>query len=681
MGDSTDSGAALLAQTLRRAVELHQQRFWEHAAALYQAILSVDPNHVDALQLYGALYAELGDPGRAVPLMERSLELQPLQPGVLKNLGTLLRSQGRAHDALVRYDDALVLAPRDVGLLVERSRALADLRRHEEAITSVDAALAVEPSSAEAYAQRGAVLVRVHRFEEALSAFRCVTAGRPKDAAAWMDLALCAHELGLLEEADAACQRALTLEPKSLRARTVRLLCLIPAVADSQAQVETAFAGFSGELSRFAQWLRQHPDADPVPALGGTPTFYLAYRSEDNLGLLRDFGAAWAGYLETWQRRWGLDRRPDTRRPGRRRVGIVSAYVREHSVYDVITRTFLSSLERAGCEIHIFLLSDETDEETAYAAARAQQLVRGARSLHEWAALIAAAGCDALMYPELGMDDLTLKLAGMRLADLQIASWGHPETTGLPTIDYYISSAALEPENAQRNYTEHLVQLPGLGCYLAGGWTAKTDHRDALGRYLADLDTGAPIFICPGTPFKYAPEHDTVLPAIAEQLGRCQFVFFEFRQREDLSRHVFMRLAAAFQARGLDWTRHLRLLPWLPVASFGAVCALSTAVLDTVGFSGFNTAILALQSGAPLIAWEGERLRARLASGTLRHLGLDDLVASTHEDYAALAVRLARDPTFAATQRSRVRSAIGRVYADESVVAEFARFLASVLPV
>ena len=47
----------------------------------------------------------------------------------------------------------------------------------------------------------------------------------------------------------------------------------------------------------------------------------------------------------------------------------------------------------------------------------------------------------------------------MRLARVQATPWGHPETTGFPTIDYYLSAEALEPPNAAANYTERLVAL------------------------------------------------------------------------------------------------------------------------------------------------------------------------------------------------------------------------------
>ena len=70
---------------------------------------------------------------------------------------------------------------------------------------------------------------------------------------------------------------------------------------------------------------------------------------------------------------------------------------------------------------------------------------------------------DALVFPELGMHGETFSLASLRLAPVQVAGWGHPTTTGLPNVDYFVSSAPMEPEEGERHYRERLVLLPGLG--------------------------------------------------------------------------------------------------------------------------------------------------------------------------------------------------------------------------
>ena len=142
---------------------------------------------------------------------------------------------------------------------------------------------------------------------------------------------------------------------------------------------------------------------------------------------------------------------------------------------------------------------------------------------------------------------------------------------------------------------------------------------------------------------------------------------------------VFERLARAFSARGMDWTRYLRLLPWQPKAAFRSLCQQATAVLDTIGFSGFNTAVHSLQAGAPLVAYAGTRLRGRLGSGTLDHIGLGEWVADSTAAYVDLAVRLAGDAGYAAHARARIAGAVGGLYGDRSAIDALAEFAARAL--
>ena len=63
------------------------------------------------------------------------------------------------------------------------------------------------------------------------------------------------------------------------------------------------------------------------------------------------------------------------------------------------------------------------------------------------------------------MDPISTQLAAQRLAPVQCNSWGHPDTSGFPTLDYYLSSDLMEPPDGQDHYTERLVRLPNLSVY------------------------------------------------------------------------------------------------------------------------------------------------------------------------------------------------------------------------
>ena len=70
---------------------------------------------------------------------------------------------------------------------------------------------------------------------------------------------------------------------------------------------------------------------------------------------------------------------------------------------------------------------------------------------------------DVLVYVEIGLDIRSFTLAHSRLAPVQMVSYGHASTTGIPTIDYFLGFEVFEPSawaQAQSQYSEQLILLP-----------------------------------------------------------------------------------------------------------------------------------------------------------------------------------------------------------------------------
>ena len=304
-----------------------------------------------------------------------------------------------------------------------------------------------------------------------------------------------------------------------------------------------------------------------------------------------------------------------------------------------------------------------TDAETEAARARVAHFEHGARPLRGWVDAILARAPEVLIYPEIGMDPTTLRLAALRLARVQLAAWGHPLTSGLSTIDGYLSAQAFEPAGADAHYTERLIALPHLGCgYSRLGETPEAFDRGALAG-------DEPLLVCPGTPFKYAPAHDWIYPEIARRLapGGCRFVFF-VQTPLAASDALADRLERAFSAAGLDLGRHVSFVPKLPRPAFHGLLERADLMLDTLGFSGFNTAMQAIEQGLPIVAREGRFMRARFASGILRRIGMDDWVATSDERYVELAAAMAGDASHRRKARLRIEAARAVLFDDPEPV-------------
>jgi hypothetical protein len=144
---------------------------------------------------------------------------------------------------------------------------------------------------------------------------------------------------------------------------------------------------------------------------------------------------------------------------------------------------------------------------------------------------------DILLYPELGLDPLSYFLAYSRLAPVQATWLGHPDTSALPTVDYFISSH-FEPPGAQDNYTERLYKMPFFGtqfvdAYLPLAQVVQAAPRTVLinrAKYVEKLQIpkSAHLYIISHSLCKLHPLFDEVLQRILLQdrsvaSCRCQF--------------------------------------------------------------------------------------------------------------------------------------------------------------
>jgi len=156
-------------------------------------------------------------------------------------------------------------------------------------------------------------------------------------------------------------------------------------------------------------------------------------------------------------------------------------------------------------------------------------------------------------------------------------------------------------------------------------------------------------------------------------------VFFAYGAH-GLSEKLQSRLRGAFAARKLDFDRCVTFLPWQTNAAFHGWLARADVFLDTIGFSGFNTAVQAIQRALPIVTREGRFLRGRLASGPLKRIGLQELVAASEQDYVELAVRLVRDGDYCEHIEERMREGGGALFGDLAPIRGLEDFLARVAP-
>jgi predicted O-linked N-acetylglucosamine transferase (SPINDLY family) len=227
----------------------------------------------------------------------------------------------------------------------------------------------------------------------------------------------------------------------------------------------------------------------------------------------------------------------------------------------------------------------------------------------------------------------------------------------------------MEPPESSHLYSEKLVRLPNLGtCFESTSIQVVTPDLTGLG-----IDSQSPILLCAGSPSKYNPSHDRVLAQIAQKLGACQFVFFNFS--ENFTAILKERLIESFRKANLDANQFLRFIPFLKKEEFHGLMQASDLYLDTIGFSGFNTAMQALTSGLPIVAFEGPQMRGRLASSILSRMGLKQLVCSSESEYIDLIVELLQNRELLNSVKIKINQSKDVLFNDLDPIRELEKFL------
>ncbi|MCB1567513.1 MAG: hypothetical protein KDI69_01665 [Xanthomonadales bacterium] len=325
--------------------------------------------------------------------------------------------------------------------------------------------------------------------------------------------------------------------------------------------------------------------------------------------------------------------------------------------------------DRQAFEIHLFPLAGARDWMTGYLSNVVDQCHPHVTGIEEAIKQIQDAELDILVYPDVGMNSTSLRLAAQRLAPIQCAAFGHPVSTGLPSIDYFLSCNAMEPGDAGDHYTERLITLPGAGvCMPMPAQPAHRKTREDFG-----LSPNAVVYLSAQSLFKYLPAYDPLYARIAMEVEDAVFVFAE-GEYPAWTRTFRDRLHHCFNSLGLDPERHVRFVPQQSFDDFLCLNYASDVFLDTIGWSGGMTAFDALSCDLPMVVLPGTLMRGRQSYGMLQQMGIEDTIASDVDDYVRIAVKLGLDREWRNDVSRRIRERRHLLFDDTRCVKSLEAF-------
>ena len=187
--------------------------------------------------------------------------------------------------------------------------------------------------------------------------------------------------------------------------------------------------------------------------------------------------------------------------------------------------------------------------------------------------------------------------------------------------------------------------------------------------------SGAFVYWCGQSLYKYLPQFDEVFARIAREVPNCQFAFIRYPKGAPVTDLFHRRLDRVFAGVGLRAEDHCVILPRLDPDRFVGAIGQCDAMLDSIGWSGFNSTVEGFVHGLPIVTMAGPLMRGRHTTGVLKMMGVTDTIAASIDDYVSIALRLGRDPAWRDALRQRMAANKHRVYRDRACIAALEDFL------
>ena len=501
-----------------------------------------------------------------------------------------------------------------------------------------------DPTRARTMLRLAAALQDCNRQREAEQWYRRILELDPGNHDALLCLAVIREDSDV-EEARGLMDRYTELQAGA--APRLRRALMLPVILQSSDQIDRVRQRLDRDLDELLD-LKPSKVPNPEFEVGATP-FNLAYHGRNNAPLLRKIARVCRSVYpaRTECVRQGFS-------PGRRlRIGFVSTYFHAHSVGRT-TFGLIRDLPRDRFEVHVFAIAAQADDLAEAIRKSADRYVPLPLDLGRVRDAIDSAALDIVFFADIGMHPLTYFLAFWRLAPIQMVTWGHSVTSGIDTIDYYLSSDAIEGAASEQYYTEKLVRLPGyfMPRYRRPALEGPRASREQLG-----LPEGKHLYYCPQNLFKLHPDFDAAIRAILEGDPEAELVLLEFVRAgvaEQLLRRFELTLGAL--------ASKIRFVPRSEHRKFLQVVAAADVILDPFHFGGCNSSCDALSLGVPVVTLPGSQLPGRFTLGLYREIDLDCCIARSADEYVEIALRLGRDAEYRKSVSEQISARCARLF-------------------
>jgi len=668
---------------MRNAVMLHQQGRLADAEKLYRQALDSFPGNADIMNLLGTLCSQDNRLQEGLQYLQQALRVRPGHPHYMLNLGQTLVQLGRTTEAITEFEGVLRSQPRsavahfNLANCYKKAGQTDSACRHYQTAVSIDASsekylynyanalqaagryrsaigiyqqlLELNPEHAQAHNNLGIVLSEWDRYREAGEHYRKAISIRPDFVDALHNLLQLYESNGQVNDARETCDRLSSVLDGDVHIAIKREL-LLPVVAGSESEMRESLSRLDSVLDEI--------DAETLQ-LEKVFRYDLSYPSiaiyygQDDVTLRKKYANMFAGLIEPLA---PIERDCDAT------PNIAFIVTRGHE--GVFLKCMAGLIRMLPGDIDCTIVCSSPNGRTILSEHLPDVTYLEIGADIEQAAREIHAQCfDILFYWEIGTDCHNYFLPFFRPVRIQVACWGWPSTSGIPQVDYYLSSELLETDTSDAHYSEKLLRLSRLPVY----YYRPPVPDGVVQRSEFGFEEDDHLYLCAQNLRKVHPGMDRIFSMILQRDDKAHILLIDDK-REQITGILRQRLADTCE----DMAERIHFMQRMPAERYLALVKTADVILDSFCYTGgANTNYDAFAAGTPVVTLPTGFHRGRYTCAAYNQAGYHDCIATDEEDYVRIAITLANDAGFRAKASESVKAACRELLEDQKAVDEF----------
>jgi len=570
-----------LPKAFHHALSLYQQKNMQAARQQCEYILSINPDHPDALHLLGVIISHIGPLDQAIDYIQQAIKIHD-ESTYHDSLAIFLARSGALEQAIVHYKKALIKQPDNPGIYNNMGMALLAHKKFDQSVAAFNKALTLKPGYHEA---------RVH-------------------------LSMAYEKQNKIDDAILCCQDVISMSANSL----------VLAMAYNQlGNIYMKIAQLGDAIFAYTRAVHYNPGNGQISS-----NFLMALNYDSSIIPIQIFQV----HCELGK---NFARSPTLSKNHIKsnqpiRVGYLSPDFRMHPV-----TFFIEPVLKYHQSVSVYCYADVQQPDSV--------TTRLASYDNTWRHISGYCDDAVVQLIQADQIDILVDLAGhtaknrlpvfaQKPAPLQMSYLGYPNTTGLQAMDFRLTDAFADPVHADQFYTEKLIRIdPCFCCYnppeidiKPSNLPAQTNKFLSFGVFHNLIKVPQKIWQLWASILQRIPESRMIIQSVSLSEKKCK-----------------NQLQKYFQDNGVAPER-VTYFSYQSFENYLKNHNQVDILLDTHPWSGHTVACHSLWMSTPVLSIAGNRYAGRMVSSILNTIGMDQWICQSHAEYLEKAIYWSKQP-------------------------------------